>query len=74
MFDLATEQNKPSTSISKKKKKLKKSREQNKQRPTVRATATVRGWIVGPAVRLKMSELGTVERGTGGELWQRRGE
>ena len=32
MFDLATEQNKPSTSISKKKKKLKKSREQNKQR------------------------------------------
>ena len=36
MFDLATEQNKPSTSISKK-KKLKKSREQNKQRPTARA-------------------------------------
>ena len=47
---------------------------QNKQRPTVRATATVRGWIVGPAVRLKVSELGTMERGTGGELWKRRGE
>ena len=30
MFDLATKQNKPSTSISKKKKKLKKSREQNR--------------------------------------------
>ena len=73
MFDLATEQNRPSTSKSKK-KKLKKSREQNKQRPTVRATATVRGWIVGPAVRLKVSELGTMERGTGGELWKRRGE
>ena len=38
MFDLATEQNRQSTSISKKKKKkLKKSREQNKQRPTARA-------------------------------------
>ena len=38
MFDLATEQNKSSTSISKKKKKkLKKSKEQNKHRPTARA-------------------------------------
>ena len=68
MFDLATEQNKPSTSISKKKKNLKKSREQNKQRPTVRATATVRGWIVGPAVRLKVSELGTAESYDDGEV------
>ena len=63
MFDLATEQNRTNRvhQYQKKKKKLKKSREQNKQRPTVRATATVRGWIVGPA----RSE----ERRVGKECW-----